>query len=83
MKITAYTTSNCFYCEQLKTLFKRANLEWENIPVNDQEGRAELKKTYPNSKGFPHVIIDDVEMGGLVNTVKFLVKKGLVSAGKE
>ena len=83
MKIIAYTTSNCFYCDQLKTLFRRAELEWENIPVNSEAERSQLKKTYPNSKGFPHVVIDDVEIGGLVNVAKFLVKEGLVSAEKK
>tara|TARA_B100000035_G_scaffold13299_1_gene10966 strand:+ start:1303 stop:1554 length:252 start_codon:yes stop_codon:yes gene_type:complete len=80
MKITAYTTSNCFYCDQLKTLLRRANLEWENIPVTGEKERSEVRKKYPNMKGFPHVIVDDVELGGLVNTAKFLVKKGLISA---
>jgi glutaredoxin len=80
MKITAYTTSNCFYCDQLKTLLRRANLEWENIPVTDEKERMEAKQKYPDIKGYPHVIIDGVEIGGLVNTAKFLVKKGLISA---
>ena len=33
MKIVAYTTQGCFYCDQLKELFKRANLEYESVPV--------------------------------------------------
>jgi len=80
MKITAYTTSNCFYCDQLKKLFEKAELEWENIPVNGKEEKEEMRKKHPYSRGFPHVIIDGDEVGGLVPTAKFLVRKGLVSA---
>ena len=42
--------------------------------------KEEMQKKYPYSRGFPHVIIDGDEVGGLVPTAKFLVRKGLVSA---
>ena len=82
MKITAYTSSNCFYCEQLKQLFIKAELEWESILIDTEEKRKEFKKTYPNAVGYPHVIIDGVEHGGLVNVAKYLVKNGHVSTKK-
>jgi len=82
MKITAYTTSGCFYCDQLKKLFDRADLEVEYIDVTEREARVEFQSQYPKVRGFPHVVIDGKEYGGLVNTAKFLVKEGLVDAKK-
>ena len=46
------------------------------------EKRKEFKKTYPNAVGYPHVVIDGVEHGGLVNVAKYLVKNGHVSTKK-
>jgi glutaredoxin len=90
MEIKAYTSKGCFYCDQLKELFNRAELEYTSILVTDgpeyNEGstmsRNEFRQKYPNSVGFPHVIIDEVEHGGLVNVAKYLVKNGYVSTKK-
>ena len=90
MEIVAYTSRGCFYCDQLKELFKRSELEYQTVLVEDspqyKEGstmtRNEFKQKYPNAVGFPHVIIDGTEYGGLVNTAKFLVKYGYVSSKK-
>jgi glutaredoxin len=82
MKITAYTTKSCFYCEQLKKLFIKAELEVEYIDVTEREERLEFQSQYPKVRAFPHVIIDGVEHGGLVNVAKYLVKNGYVSTKK-
>jgi glutaredoxin len=79
MKITAHTIDGCFYCNQLKELLRRADLPAEFILVEDKE---EFVSKYPNAKGYPWVIIDDEEVGGLVEVATFLVKKGLVSSKK-
>ena len=50
MDIKAYTSKGCFYCDQLKKLFERANLEAEFILVDSQEERDEFKKKYPRSE---------------------------------
>ena len=38
---------------------------------------------YPNALGYPYVIIDGEELGGLVEVAKYLVKNGYVSSKKE
>tara|TARA_B100000925_G_scaffold208531_1_gene158783 strand:+ start:1001 stop:1249 length:249 start_codon:yes stop_codon:yes gene_type:complete len=79
MEIIAYTSKGCFYCDQLKELFKRAEIEYKTILVDSPQDRNEFKQKYPNAIGYPHVIIDGVEYGGLVNTAKYLVKNGYVT----
>ena len=90
MQITVYATRDCFYCYQMKELLKRAELEYNLIHVmkegisssNENESymsREEFNHSYPTVKGFPYVIIDGQEIGGLVETAKYLIKKGLVS----
>jgi glutaredoxin len=82
MEIKAYTSKGCFYCDQLKELFKRAELEYETILVDSPSERSDFRLKYPSAQGYPHVIIDGVEHGGLVNVAKYLVKNGYVSTKK-
>ena len=82
MEIKAYTSAGCFYCDQLKELFKRANLEYTTLEVT-AENKAHFRREHPNVISFPYVIIDGEGVGGLVETAKFLIKRGLVSAKKE
>lgn len=82
MEITAYTTEGCFYCEQLKELFRRANLEYTSVVVKKDITRQEFKHKFPEVDSFPHVVIDGTEVGGLTQTAKLLLEKGLVSSKK-
>ncbi len=78
MNIKIHTTDGCFYCDQMKELCKRAEVEYEAIDTPQDE----LRRLFPNALGYPHVIIDGEEIGGLVEAAKFFLKEGLVSANK-
>ncbi len=82
MNITIYTSSGCIYCEKIKELMKRANVEYEAVLIGKDISRQEFKNKYPFASGFPYTIIDGKEIGGLVETVKLFVEKGLVSSKK-
>ena len=80
MKIKVYSSPGCYYCTQLKELFKRANItDYEEQVCSSGE---EVRVDYPNANSFPYVIIDGKEVGGLVQTAQVLLEKGLVSAKK-
>ena len=78
MDILILTTEGCTYCDHMKELCVRAGVEYKtnNTPQD------ELLKKYPNCQGYPYVIIDGKEIGGLVEAAKFFLKEGLVSANK-
>ena len=44
--------------------------------------KPDFEKQYPGVNGFPFVVIDDKPIGSLVQTAKFLLDRGLVSARK-
>ena len=82
MDIQIYTNEGCIWCTRTKELFARANvkyteIKWQDLEVDDQ---LKLKTKYPDVTGFPVVIIDDEFVGGLVDTAKVFLKKGLVTA---
>ena len=82
MKIVAYTTQGCFYCDQLKELFRRSNIEYESIAIDDAN-RENFNKQFPRATGYPYVVIDNKHVGGLVETAKFLVENGLITRPKK
>ena len=82
MEILIYTTSGCFYCDQAKKLCERANVDYQTQEVGVDIPREDFTKLYPHVTGYPYVIIDGKEIGGLVETAKFFLKEGLVSVNK-
>ena len=83
MNIKIYSSPGCFYCEQMKELCKRAEVEYEEQVMGKDITKEEFNKLYPNVLGFPHVIIDGEEIGGIVDAAKYFINKGLVSARKD
>jgi len=80
MEVKVYTSPGCYYCTQVKRLFERAGLtDWEEVTCKKSE---DLKKDYPNASSYPWVIIDDKEIGGLVETARYFLQLGLVSSKK-
>lgn len=80
MEITIYTINSCKYCLQLKELMTRAELDYTEILCNTKEVKEEMVSKYPEATTFPHVIMDGESIGGLVETAKLLVVKGLVKS---
>ena len=46
------------------------------IVVGKDVTKSQFQYLHPNAVGFPHVIIEGEEIGGLQNTAKYLVDKG-------
>tara|TARA_B100002019_G_scaffold292021_1_gene313897 strand:- start:828 stop:1079 length:252 start_codon:yes stop_codon:yes gene_type:complete len=83
MKIQIFTIPGCSYCDKVKTLMKRAKLDYDSYVVGQDISRETMVKRYPLAKGYPYVIIDGEPIGGLHQTAKFLLDKGLVSSRKK
>jgi len=62
---------------------KRAKLDYDSYVVGQDISRETMVKRYPLAKGYPYVIIDGEPIGGLHQTAKFLLDKGLVSSRKK
>jgi glutaredoxin len=82
MDITIYTTLGCSYCTTIKELMDRANVEYTAILVGKDMLLEEFRNLYPKAAGFPYCIIDDVPVGGLMETAKYFTQRGLVSSKK-
>lgn len=83
MEITAYTLPGCSSCNILKQLFQRAKVEYKEVVVGTDIQTSTFQIDYPNVDRFPFVVIDGEKIGGLIETAKLFVDKGLVSSKKE
>ena len=78
MKILIYTTPGCSYCETVKELMRRGELKYTHRIIDKDVKKEKFSNKYPNASGFPYVIIDGKEIGGLQQTAEYLVKvKGM------
>ena len=85
MDIKIYTNEGCIWCTRTKVLMARANVEYTGVKWADLgiESQLALKSKYGKQlSGFPVVIIDDEFIGGLIETAKLFLKKGLVTSSK-
>jgi glutaredoxin len=83
MKIEAYTLPGCSSCRSLKKLFERADVAYTEYVLHRDMKVSEFKEKYSHITVFPFVVIDEDEIGGLVETVKLFLEKGLVSSGRK
>jgi len=86
MDIKMYAQVGCKFCSNLEELFERADLEYTKIVVGQQSNQCPMdlfKEKYPEVIGFPFVVIDGEQIGGLVETAKLFLDKGLVSSRKK
>ncbi len=82
MDIQIYKKPGCGYCVKIDELMARAGIEAQVIMIGKDVTVEEFRTNYPNATGVPHVIIDGEEIGGLVETVKYFVEKGIVTSKK-
>tara|TARA_B100002019_G_C20853607_1_gene395838 strand:- start:154 stop:405 length:252 start_codon:yes stop_codon:yes gene_type:complete len=82
MKIVAYTSRGCSHCTTLKKLFGRAGVEYTAHEVGNDIPISTFQQQFPACDGYPWVIIDGEEVGGLVETAKLFLEKGLVDPPK-
>ena len=86
MDIKMYAQVGCRFCTNLEELFRRADLEYTKIVVGNKANQCPMdlfKEKYPEVLGFPFVVIDGEQIGGLVETAKLFLDKGLVTAPKK
>jgi glutaredoxin 3 len=82
MRIVAYTSRGCRHCTTLKKLFGRAGVEYTAYDVGDDVSVTAFRQQFPECDGYPYVIIDGKPIGGLVETAKLFLEKGLVDPPK-
>lgn len=64
-KVVIYTTNSCPYCQSAKNLFRKLNVTFEEVSLNDNhELRQKLSKENNGWRTVPMIFINDKFMGG-------------------
>jgi len=66
----------------LKRLFRRAQVEYTDVVIGRDITAGQFMEKFPAATGYPHVVIDGEVVGGLTETAKLFLDKGLVEAPK-
>ena len=82
MEIELYSTPGCKWCEKSHKLFDLAEVEYKEYVVGTDISAEDVKIKYPFSSGYPVIVIDGKNVGGLVGAAKEFVKRGIISAPK-
>lgn len=64
MNITIYTKKDCIYCNRAKHLLNTLNLEYDELILDRDFTREELKEKFPEARTFPQIVIDGNNIGG-------------------
>lgn len=78
MKIDLYTRENCVACTYMKTLLKKANLEWNEFIIEKDISLEQFTTEYPHVDKTPFLIIDGVQYYELTVVANKFLKDGLI-----
>jgi glutaredoxin len=78
MKFTVYSKDGCPYCEKIKSVLELSNQQFVVYNLDEHFTRDEFYAEFGYGSTFPQVICDGSNIGGCVDTIKFLQEKKVV-----
>lgn len=78
MEITIYSKSDCDYCLRLHNYLLSKNIQFESKLYGKDFLKEEFQSEFGNNATFPQVIIGGRKVGGLKETIDYLVRYNLI-----
>ena len=78
MKFTVYSKDGCPYCTKVQQVLKLAKLQHVVYKLNRDFTREEFYGKFGNGSTFPQVTVDEKNIGGCTDTVRYLKEQKLV-----
>jgi len=78
MKFTVYSKNGCPYCEKIERVMNLSNFEYEIFKLDEDFTRMEFYDKFGYGSTFPQVILDEKNLGGCIDTVKYLKENQLI-----
>lgn len=75
---TVYSKPGCPYCTKIKKVLELTNQNYVEYILNDHFTREEFYNQFGELATFPQVVLNDVNLGGCTNTIKYLQEQDLV-----
>ena len=78
MTFTIYSKDGCPYCTKVQQVLKLAELKHVVYKLDTDYSREEFYQKFGVGSTFPQVVLDDLNIGGCQETVKYLRENKLV-----
>lgn len=79
MKFTVYSKNGCPYCSKIEQVLQLTNLEHKVYKLGENFTKEEFYSQFGYGSTFPQVVLnDDKNLGGCVDTVKYLQENKII-----
>ena len=75
---TVYSREGCPYCVKIKEVMQLANLQQRVYDLGTDFTRDEFYDQFGYGSTFPQVVVDNKNLGGCTDTVKYLREQKIV-----
>jgi len=80
MNFIVYSKDNCPYCYKIKQVLEMTGRNYEIHTLGEDFTRQEFYAKFGQGSTFPQVICDDKNLGGCVDTIKFLREQQVIKS---
>jgi len=80
MNFIVYSKSNCPYCYKIKQVLEMTDSDYKVHTLGEDFTRQEFYAKFGQGSTFPQVVCDDKNLGGCVDTIKFLREQQVIKS---
>lgn len=73
-----YSKPGCPYCTKIKKVLELTNQNYVEYVLDENFSREEFYSQFGNLATFPQVVLNETNLGGCTDTIKYLQEKDLV-----
>ena len=77
-KFFIYSKKGCGFCDKLTSFMEQKGLIYEEFKLGPDFSSDEFRTKFGKSSTFPQVVMDNKHLGGLRDTVGYLMKNKMV-----
>jgi glutaredoxin 3 len=80
MNFIVYSKDNCPYCYKIKQVLEMTGSDYKVHTLGEDFTRQEFYAKFGQGSTFPQVVCDDKNLGGCVDTIKFLREQQVIKS---
>ena len=77
-KFYVYSKSGCGFCSRLTEFMKSKGISYEKFDLGTDFSTEEFLNEFGRESSFPQVIVNNQRIGGMKDTVRFLMENKMV-----
>ena len=77
-KFYVYSKDGCGFCDKLTNFMETKGVNYEKFNLGDDFTSEEFLQRFGKQSTFPQVIVENKQIGGMKDTVRFLLDNGIV-----